>query len=356
MKKFNRKLSLISLLSLLLPSCNSGGKTVSLFIYDDNDVFINSFKNEIIVSLLDKGYQYLSHDAQLSQITQNEQIVEDMDNHVSEAYIINPMDRISAGAIIEKANTYDYPVIFFNREPLSEDMNEGRNENKNLFYVGTNPIFEGKTQADMLMDLFGNPDALNPEYDKNQDGVIQLLMLKGEISHQDTEKRTQGVLNEFKDKGYQVNVVESVYCNWSKELTIKNMPNIMRDYGEQIEVVVSNNDNMALGVIQYLKDQYENEQKTKEGAKSSSTEEFKMPFPIVGVDGIEESIEAIQAGYLYGTVKNNEKKQAETITTLVQYVLGDRNSIPDLTPDAENEYAYYIEGEKITKQNLEQKS
>lgn len=374
MKNIKRIKPLLLLSSLILASCGTKSKDISLYIYDFKDVFIRSVREDITRVLSQRGYEYDIHDAQLSQITQNEQIIEDMDNKNSDVFIVNLVDRLSTSALIEKANKYNYPIIFFNREPLAEDMNKGRVENKNLFYVGTDPVYEGVTQAQMVMELFGGPEALDPKYDKNGDGVIQVLLVKGEISHQDTEKRTQGVIDEFKRVGYKINIVDSVYCNWSRNLAKQTMPDIMRDFGKDIEVVISNNDDMALGVIEYLQEEYS---KTRTHPESSLKEEssypynnsepnnsepetegpdenFTMPFPIVGVDGIAEGLKSIQDGYLYGTVKNNGKKQAETIVSLVDYIFGKDNALDGLKPNELREYAYYIKGEKITKEILDQ--
>ena len=48
------------------------------------------------------------------------------------ALCVNIVDRFAASVVIDKAMAADVPVIFFNREPVEEDMNRW----EKLYYVG----------------------------------------------------------------------------------------------------------------------------------------------------------------------------------------------------------------------------
>ena len=344
MKKIKQSLSLMLISSLLLTSCENDKVDVSMYIYNSADTFMFSLQKGIEGHLSELGYSYNVYDAKLSQIVQNEAIVNSMDKKDSRLYVVNPVDRLSAGAIIEKANKNDYPVIFFNREPLSQDMELGRKQNKNLFYVGTDPTFEGKTQAKMLMPILGPADNLNRFYDRNEDGIIQMILIKGEIGHQDTDRRSDGALEEFAENGYKVSVLESVYCNWNRELASQSMEKIIDDYGSQIELIVSNNDDMALGAIDSL---------LKAGIYKEE-EGFVQPFPIVGVDGTNVGLDYIRRGLLYGTIKNDGELQSEMVSELAKRILNNQeidSSFPFPTDDG---YSFYVEGNGVTKETLDQ--
>lgn len=344
--KSKKKISFIlsSLVSTsLLFACQSESKDVSIFIYN-NDTFVSSLLVALEDALEDKEMTYETHNAQLSQMKQNEKIVEAIDSGKSKILWINPVDRLSASAIIEKANTKDVPIVFFNREPLLEDIKKGLEENPNLYYVGTDPSFEGQTQANMVSELFGSPTSLSSTYDRNGDGVIQIVLIKGEIGHQDTEERSNSCLESLQALGYETEVLSSAYCNWDKDLAKESMLEIYEDYGEQVELVVSNNDDMAVGAIDAL----------LELEVFKEEEDFVQPFPVLGVDGTDIGLDYIRRGLLYGTVKNEGSKQADAILRLTDYILNNReidSSFP-YTINEENN-AVYCEGEEITKENID---
>lgn len=329
--------------SLIISSCNNKKIDVSLFIYDSSDTFINSLQKELESSFKKNNYTYKTYDAELSQIHQIEDINETIENSSSKVLLVNPVDRLSSGAIIEKACIKNIPVIFFNREPIISDLEKGRESNKNLFYVGTDPSLEGKLQAKMLENLFGDPNNLSTKYDKNGDGVIQAVMIKGEIGHQDTERRSKAVLNQFSSDGYKVEVLTSTYCNWNKKTAYENFQDIVKDYIDNIEVVISNNDDMAIGAIDYLLD--------NELFKYEKEEQL---FPIVGVDGTDIGQSYVKKGLLYGTVKNEGSQQSEAILALLDYLFNNKEIDESFPYSSSNGYCFYVEGKGITKDDFKE--
>ena len=109
------------LLTLLLSACEAQITTVPVFIYDNSDAYMAEFESNIRLAARSKDFLIRSFNSQNSQIIQNDQI----DPFMSEDYpvlMINPVDRLSVYAIIEKAKQNDSTIIFFNREPLPEDL------------------------------------------------------------------------------------------------------------------------------------------------------------------------------------------------------------------------------------------
>ena len=60
------------------------------------------------------------------------------------------VDRSAASVIIDKAMDQDVPVIFFNREPVEEDISRW----EKLFYIGADPKAEGICQGNMMADAY----------------------------------------------------------------------------------------------------------------------------------------------------------------------------------------------------------
>ena len=202
-------------------------------------------------------------DAKGSQIVQNDHI-DKLIEQGCDVLCVNLVDRTVAATVIDKAKAADIPVVFFNREPVKEDLERW---NK-VYYVGADASESGKLEGQIVVEQYNK----NNNIDKNRDGKLQYVVLEGEQGHQDALLRTEYAVKTITEAGIQMD--------------------------DEIELVLCNNDDMALGAI----DAYENIDKT-------------LPA-IVGIDGIAPAIEAMQQGKLLGTVKNDAEMQSELIFEL----------------------------------------
>ena len=332
MKK-NKLFSLLLLCNIILCSCGDNSKHISIFIYTYDDTFISSLVSNLRTlineSNIDANYYYASR----SQAKQNEQITNEIENNNNKLLVVNSVDRLADSSIIDKAKLYDLPVIFFNREPLDKDLEEG----SKYYYVGNNPKSEGLLQAKMAKDLFGSPYSLNSLYDKNGDGKIQTVLLKGEQGHQAMENRSKYCIQGLENSGYKVDLLTTSYCNWSRSLGAEEMEKIYDSYGDQIELIFSNNDDMALGAIDYLLE--------KNIFSSTATDVSEQPIQIIGVDATSVARTAISNHLMYGTVKNDAKKQAETISELTNLII-ENKSLDGVDFTSGNKI--YVPGQEIT--------
>ncbi|MFA6667345.1 MAG: galactose ABC transporter substrate-binding protein [Bacilli bacterium] len=332
MKK-NKLFSLLLLCNIILCSCGDNSKHISIFIYTYDDTFISSLVSNLRTlineSNIDANYYYASR----SQAKQNEQITNEIENNNNKLLVVNSVDRLADSSIIDKAKLYDLPVIFFNREPLDKDLEEG----SKYYYVGSNPKSEGLLQAKMAKNLFGSPYSLNSLYDKNGDGKIQTVLLKGEQGHQDMENRSKYCIQGLENSGYKVDLLTTSYCNWSRSLGAEEMEKIYDSYGDQIELIFSNNDDMALGAIDYLLE--------KNIFSSTATDVSEQPIQIIGVDATSVARTAISNHLMYGTVKNDAKKQAETISELTNLII-ENKSLDGVDFTSGNKI--YVPGQEIT--------
>lgn len=297
----------------ILSACEAPIVTVPVFIYDNSDAYMAEFETNIRSAAFSKNFLIRSFNSQNSQIIQNDQI----DPFMSKDYpvlMINPVDRLSVYAIIEKAKQNDSTIIFFNREPLPEDLALY----DKVFYVGADAVQSAQLQASLIMDLFGNnPKKLN-QYDKNKDGIIQAVILKGEQGHQDAEARTKHVIESLTNENYQIEVLDISSANWDKETAQTQMEELITLYGDEIEILISNNDAMALGAIETLKTFKYFDDLNQDGVIDRNTEPW---LPVVGIDGLEVSMESIKQGYLYGTIKNDSESMADCLVQLSDWLL-----------------------------------
>ena len=271
---------------------------VGIACYDQGDIFISNliqcFKNELNSQ---KGDSYdvmvTVRDAVGSQKTQNDQVKEMIDEGCN-ILCINLVDRTDPSEIIDSAKEKNIPIIFFNREPVAEDMMQW----DKLYYVGAKARQSGQMQGEIAADLILKDKSI----DKNHDGKIQYVVLEGEMGHQDAIVRTDSSVETILAKGIKMEKLSYEIANWKRAQAQNRMEQLIRQYGNTIELVLSNNDDMALGAL----DSYRIMGYTKDD----------MPM-MLGVDGMQEALEAVKDGRLTGTVYNDKEGQAKMMAAIV---------------------------------------
>ncbi len=271
-------------------------------------------------------------DSEGNQKLQNDQI-----NHfIEEGYdllIVNMVERQDASMIIDKAQNANIPLIFFNREPVPQDIEKW---NK-VAYVGSRAEEAGALQGTVLADALDEGLLA----DKNKDGKIQYVMLEGEYGHQDAILRTYHCIKTLEARGYEMENLRTDTAMWDREVAKGKMEEWYTLLGDKIEVVLANNDEMALGAIEVLKE--------KGYFKDGKT------IPVLGVDGLPAAYEAIMEGTLTGTVFNDSGEQALCMIYKACELLGiklDEKYIPKTT--TEGQY-FWVKHSIVKKHTLESK-
>ncbi|HEY0606898.1 MAG TPA: galactose ABC transporter substrate-binding protein [Herpetosiphonaceae bacterium] len=267
-------------------------KTVGVAVYKFDDTFMTAVRNSIQTAAEGK-IKVDVVDSQNAQPTQNEQV----DLFITKGYAamaINPVDRTAATSVLDKAKNANIPVVFFNREPLAEDMAKW----DKVYYVGAKAEESGTIQGQIAVDYW----KAHPEADKNGDGTIQYVMLTGEPGHQDAELRTEYSVKAITDAGIKVEKLAEDTAMWDRVQGQDKMSSILGAQGDKIELVLANNDDMALGAIEALK------------AAGYFTGDKVMP--VVGVDATAPALEALKAKTLVGTVLNDAENQGKATLNL----------------------------------------
>ncbi len=227
-----------------------------------------------------------------SQLAQNDQVARFIDKGY-DAICVNLVDRTDTTVIIDKAKSAGVPVVFFNREPVAEDLNRW----DLLYYVGANSEQSGLFQAQIVIDTLYDKSRF-AEIDRSGDGVIQYVILEGEIGHQDALIRTQVSIDKIQRAGFAIEKIGDEIANWNRNQAESKMKQLLDVYPTQIEMVIANDDDMALGALDAI---------TSRGAQ--------LPL-IVGVNGTDEALEMVKMKKLEGTVYNDARGQADKIMQL----------------------------------------
>ena len=280
-------------------SDNSQNVYVGVTYYDQSDIFLNElldcFKKEIQdLESEEKKISVTIQGAGGSQRTQDDQVKELIDGGCN-VLCVNLVDRTDPSEIIDLAREKQVPIIFFNREPVAEDMAQW----EQLYYVGAKAEESGTMQGEMAADAI----KANPQVDRNKDGKIQYVVLEGEPGHQDTIIRTENAVESLKAEGIELEKLSYGLANWNRAQAENRMSQMISQYQTKIELVLANNDEMALGAM----DAYE---------KLNYTESTLPLF--FGIDGTKVGLEAVRDSRLSGTVYNDKEGQAKAMAKLVE--------------------------------------
>ncbi len=211
-------------------------------------------------------------------------------------------DRESTETMAQKCDEEGVPAVFFNMEPMETTMQTY----DNIYYVGAQAKESGEMCAQALINHW---NAKNEIADKNGDGVLQLVILQGEIGQQDVILRTQAYEETLKAQGIDYEILAMDTANWDQAQALDKMNAWITAYGiDGIEGVLCNNDNMAMGAMQAC---------INNGYNSGDEEKF---VPIVGIDANIDALEAMKSGSLLGTVLNDRVNQSDAIINVIKAV------------------------------------
>ncbi|MDG6364215.1 galactose/glucose ABC transporter substrate-binding protein MglB [Glaesserella parasuis] len=269
---------------------------VTIYKYDDN--FMSLMRQEIEKEVkVVGGVDLLMNDSQNAQSIQNDQVDVLISKGVK-ALAINLVDPSAAPTIIGKAKPEGIPVVFFNKDPGDKAIASY----DKAFYVGTNPQESGVIQGELIAKHW----KANPAYDLNKDGKIQYVMLKGEPGHPDAEARTKYSVEQLNKLGIQTEELFVDTGMWDAALAKDKVDAwLSSSKASNIEVVIANNDGMAMGAL--------------EAAKAHGKK-----LPIFGVDALPEVLQLIQKGEIAGTVLNDGVNQGKAVVHLAKNLAAEK--------------------------------
>ncbi|QWT17439.1 substrate-binding domain-containing protein [Collinsella sp. zg1085] len=232
------------------------------------------------------------------------------------------------------------PVIFYNRQPSNSSTGEldmtTLNYNKNTYYVGFDANQGGELEGQMVADYI---KAHAAEIDRNGDGVIGYVLAIGDVGHNDSIARTRGCRKalgtavekdgvivsdavgtntdgkaeavkdgelEVNGKKYTIRELASqemkttAGATWDAPTAGNAISTWASSFGDQIDVVVSNNDGMGMAMF------------------NGWAKENKVPT--FGYDANSDAVAAIAEGYA-GTISQNPAVQAYFTLRLIRNVL-----------------------------------
>lgn len=302
---------------------------VAIFDYSNN--YVTYIRNSITTIAGDNA-EIQMVDAQNDQAKQVEQIDILISKGV-DALCVNAVDPKAASTIISKAKAANIPLVFFNRSPSAEDMNSY----DKCWYVGTTPADSGRMQAEMAMEAF----KANSAYDKNGDGILQYVILKGTLGHPDAEARTKANQDTFTAAGFKAELLD-VQPGDFKTQTAKDITDVwMGKFGDKVEMILSNNDAMLLGGIESAK---------SEGYFGNDASKI---MGAIGINALPEVLPLIENGTMIGSILSDAYSEGWNIYTMAYNAAAGKDVYTGITIKADEMKAIRVPYIPISKDNLQ---
>ena len=301
-----------------IPEAPAGGGTVGVCIYKFDDAFMTTYRNALEEILESKGYKPLTVDGNNDQSKQNEQINTFITQGV-DALIINPCMTSAADSIIATVKAAGIPTVLINREPTAEQMAAY----DKLVYVGCDARQSGTMQGELILDTPNKGDI-------NGDGKISYIMIQGDPENIDAQYRTEFSVKALTDAGMEVEQLDLQRGDWDREKGQTICANDLAQYGDQIEVVFCNNDDMAIGALQSIQ---------------AAGRKVNEDIYLVGVDALDAALNEVSNGNMTGTVLNDAVGQATEAVNQMEALLGGAT----FSSGSQSVYVNYV---KVTPDNV----
>lgn len=302
-------------------SCNDEERElVSVFYYTYKDDYTNSVRSLIDRSLAtDDDIKFANYNADGDAATQLKQIQKAIEEG-SRVLVVNAASKEISEDITKVAKESNRAVVFFDR-PVSEEAVSSYS--KSVFVSSDYEELgrlQGKTAGKYLVD---NYEAV----DYNSDGKISYVLYRGEEDSEDARHRTEYCIEEidkalskegkpaveYYDANHDKAYLTDPEGTWSLDFAKEHMLGLIKESeagnAELAELIIANNDAMALGAAEALR---------QHGYNGS---EGKRMIPIFGIGGTVTAENAVHSKLMTATVEPDSKKTADVIEEIVNNFL-----------------------------------
>ncbi|WP_422746764.1 substrate-binding domain-containing protein [Mycobacterium sp. WMMD1722] len=242
-------------------AANSDTTRVGVTVYDMSS-FITAGKEGMDQYAKDNNIELVWNSANLDVATQASQ-VDSMINQGVDAIIVVPVQADSLGPQVASAKAKGIPLVPVNAALDSPDVAAS---------VQPDDVAAGEQEMQMMADRLG--------------GRGNIVVLQGPLGQSGELDRTKGI-NNVLSRYPDIKILAMDTANWKRDEAVNKMKNWISGFGTQINGVVAENDDMGLGALQALK------------------EAGRTDVPIVGIDGIEDGLNAVKSGEFIGTSLQN---------------------------------------------------
>lgn len=241
-----------------------------------------------------------------------------------DAIVFIPVDIDAGNEPIERAKAAGIPVFGSNTVVSNTALYDT--------YINSNDVEAGELLAKAVIDKAG-PDA-------------KIVILEGMLGQSAQVQRLEGIQKVLKDNP-GVTVLEQNTANWSRAEAITLMENVLTAHGKDVQGVLAENDEMAVGAI--------------EGIRNHGLDPKSVP--VAGVDGIKDALEAVKRGEQQMSILQDASGQAQGAIDLALSKLAGESYKPraavwdvnggKLAWNGGKEQHYYVPWLAVTAENVD---
>ncbi|ADL50986.1 galactose ABC transporter substrate-binding protein [Clostridium cellulovorans] len=309
------------LITISLSSCNKNSITTNLNIKASNPinvgVLLYSF-DDIFTALIKENLEKIQNqnpdkikftffDGKANLSIQQELIQKIIDMNFD--LIITTFDDKKEGIlenIINKIKQKNTPIIFFN---ATIDPNVIKAYKKAII-INTNVEQSGIQQGNIIIDAWNTN---RKSIDRNKDNILQYILLQGSPDSYAAIVRSKSVIKTINDAGIKTEQLSSIVCNWEKDCAKTSISSLFLRYGNKLDIIIANNDAMAIGAIETLQ---------KFGY---NLENNNKNIAVIGIDAIPPAQDLIKKGVMLGSVIQDPHVMAETLFKVGMNLVDGRN-------------------------------
>ncbi len=253
--------------------CNNFNDTFQTYVMDAAEAYFDGVEDVEIV-LQDS----------VEDVIRQQDMVNTLIAQKVDALIVVPVDTSAMEPIVKAAAEAKIPLCFVNRNPYA-----GKELPPNVYYVGSQEIIAGQQQMNYMGELLGG------------EGGVAILM--GKLDNEGALKRTEGNESIISEKYPKINILAKETGNWQRDQGMILTENWLTAYGSDLNGILANNDEMALGAVEAL--------------RAAGREDVI----VMGVDAIPDAKEAVGKGTMAATVLQDAVGQGEGAAKLIHKVL-----------------------------------
>jgi putative xylitol transport system substrate-binding protein len=242
-------------------------------------MWTNALKQDPAVK--DGTVELVVFDGNYDALTQSNQF-DTMITQKYDAIIFAPIDKSAGAAAVAKAVAAHIPVVGSNTHVSGDKLTS---------YVGNDDVVAGRMEAEAIVKSLG--------------GKGNVVIIEGPIGQSAQIDRSKGideVLAQHKD----IKVLENKTANWSRAEALALVEDWLTSHPGQINGVIAENDEEALGAIQAM--------------KSKGLDPKKIP--VAGIDGVADGINAAKRGEMTTFFQDAKAQSQGALDVALRATLG----------------------------------
>jgi ABC-type sugar transport system substrate-binding protein len=277
---------------------DDGRIRVTALIRNLNEQFVKDYADNLRKLAAANNVDINIQDANNDQARQMDQLTTAI-NQGYKHFIVIPVERDLSEEFNKQINAIGGVAAYSNVAPTVNGLKTG----KNFYYASSPETVAGRYQGDIIAEYF------DKYADKAPGKVINMLYIRGMDGYSATKFREIGMQESLKAHGYTVNYIAADTGNWAPDVAQQKMDAWLAAYKGRFNIVVAQNDGMALGAVESL---------IANGyTKSDAADGTILQFPVLGVDATQDALHSMGENKLYATVLQDAVGQSATAFDVV---------------------------------------